>query len=336
VDDTARLGPWVRRFLLEHLIGERNLSVNTQRSYRDALALLIPFAARQTHKKVDELTVLDVSEKCVAGFLVDLEEARGCSISTRNQRLAAIHALSHFVALHSPEHIAWCQQIRAIPFKKCTKRLVTYLEKPEMDALLAAPDLKTAQGRRDHLILLFLYNTGARADEAAQLLIADLDLAQVPSRDFSSVKIRGKGNKERRCPVWPQTVKELTPAVGDRPSGEHVFLNRYGRPIPRFGIHGLVERYTRRISAKLPSVVAKRVSPHCIRHTTATHLLRAGVDINTIRAWMGHVSLNTTNIYAEVDLEMKAKALAHCEVKGVNPGRRWNEDKGIMAFLRKL
>jgi integrase len=169
---------------------------------------------------------------------------------------------------------------------------------------------------------------GARADEAAQLLIADLDLANVPSRNFSSVKIRGKGNKERRCPVWPQTAKELISAIDGRPSGEHVFLNRYGRPITRFGIHGLVERHTRRISANIPSVGVKRVSPHCI--------LRAGVDINTIRAWMGHVSLDTTNIYAEVDLEMKAKALAHCEVKGAKPVRRWNEDKGIMAFLRKL
>ena len=334
--DTTRLGPWVRRFLLEHLIGERNLSVNTQRSYRDTLALLIPFAARQVHKKVDELTMVDLSEKCVAGFLVDIEEGRGCSISTRNQRLAAIHALSHFVAIHSPEHIAWCQQIRAIPFKKCTKRLVTYLEKSEMDALLAAPDLRTAQGRRDHLMLLFLYNTGARADEAAQLLIADLHLAQAPSRELSSVKIRGKGNKERRCPVWPQTVKELIPAIDGRPSAEHVFLNRYGRPITRFGIHGLVERYTKRISARIPSLCVKRVSPHCIRHTTATHLLRAGVDINTISAWMGHVSLDTTNIYAEVDLEMKANALAHCEVKGAKPARRWNEDKGIMAFLGRL
>ena len=116
--DTARLGPWVRRFLLEYLIGERNLSVNTQRSYRDTLALLIPFAARQAHKKVDELTVLDVSEKCVAAFLVDLEEVRGCSTSTRNQRLAAIHALSHFVAIRSPEHIAWCQHNPRNPFQK--------------------------------------------------------------------------------------------------------------------------------------------------------------------------------------------------------------------------
>jgi integrase/recombinase XerD len=334
--DASKLGPWVRRFLLEHLIGERNLSVNTQRSYRDTFALLIPFVARQIHKKIDELSVVDVSEKCVVQFLDDIEKVRGCSSVTRNQRLAAIHALSHFVAVHSPENIAWCGQIRAVPFKKCVKRQITYLEKPEMDALLAAPDLRTAQGRRDHLMLLFLYNTGARADEAAQLHIRHLDLAAVPSRDLSSVRIQGKGNKERRCPLWPQTVKELLPAIAGRVSTEHVFLNRYGRPITRFGIHGMVERYTKRITGKIPSLGGKRVSPHCIRHTTATHLLRAGVDINTIRAWMGHVSIETTNIYAEVDLEMKAKALAHCEVKGAKSARRWNQDKGIMAFLRTL
>jgi site-specific recombinase XerD len=334
--DASKLGSWVRRFLLEHLIGERNLSLNTQRSYRDTLALLIPFAAGQAHKKVDALSVIDVSEKCVAQFLANLEEVRGSSTSTRNQRLAAIHAFSHFVAVHSPEHILWCEQIRAIPFKRCTKRVITYLEKPEMDALLAAPDLKTAQGRRDHLMLLFLYNTGARADEAAQLLIRDLELAQVPGRDLSSVKIRGKGDKERRCPVWPQTVAELRPAIDGRPSSEHVFLNRYRRPITRFGIYGLVERYTKKVGSQIPSLRTKRVSPHCIRHTTATHLLRAGVDINTIRAWMGHVSIDTTNIYAEIDLEMKAKALAHCEITGTKPGRRWAEDKGIMAFLRTL
>ena len=132
--DTGKPGSWVRRFLLEHLIGERNLSVNTQRSYRDTLALLIPFAAREAHKKVDELAVADVSEKCVGGFLANLEGTRGCAISSRNQRLAAIHAFSHFVAAHSPEHIEWCGQIRAIPFKKCTTKPITYLEKPAMDA----------------------------------------------------------------------------------------------------------------------------------------------------------------------------------------------------------
>jgi integrase/recombinase XerD len=148
--------------------------------------------------------------------------------------------------------------------------------------------------------------------------------------------VSSKGNKERRCPVWPQTTAELMSAIDGRKPGEHVFLNRFGRPITRFAIHGLVERYSQRIAARFPSLGGKHVSPHCIRHTTATHLLRAGVDINTIRAWLGHVSLNTTNVYAEIDLEMKAAALAHCEVKGTKPPRRWNEDKGIMAFLRGL
>jgi integrase/recombinase XerD len=336
MSDSAKLGPWVRRFLLEHLIGERNLSRGTQRSYRDTLAMLIPFAASKLHKAVEELTVEDLSAERVKMFLHDLEESRGCAISTRNQRLASIHSLARFVALHSPEHIAWCEEIHRVPFKKSTKTLVTYLEKPEMDALLAAPNRGTAQGRRDHLLLLFLYNTGARADEAAQLLVGDLDLAHAPTRDTSSVKIRGKGNKLRRCPLWPQTVNGLRPVVGDKAATEYVFLNRYGRPITRFGIHTLVERHAKQVANTLPGLTKKRVSPHTIRHTTATHLLRAGVDLNTIRAWLGHVSLATTNIYAEVDLEMKAKALALCEPAGPKRTKRWADDKGLMAFLRTL
>ncbi len=327
--DTRRLGPWVRRFLLEHLINERNLSRGTQRSYRDTLTLLIPFVARKARKSVDELDVVQVSADLVRMFLLDLEAGRGCAISTRNQRLAAIHSLARFVALHSPEHIAWCEEIRVIPFKKC------YLEKSEMDALLAAPNLKSAQGRRDHLLLLFLYNTGARADEAAQVLIGDLNLAHVPSRDHSSVRIRGKGNKLRHCPLWPQTVNELIPVLDGRGPTERVFLNRYGRPITRFGIHNLVKRYVQRVLRDQPSLATKRVSPHTIRHTSATHLLRSGVDINTIRDWLGHVSLETTNIYATVDLETKAKALAHCEPIEAKP-RPWSQDNGLMTFLRNL
>ena len=184
--------------------------------------------------------------------------------------------------------------------------------------------------------MLFLYNSGARADEAAQLRIADLDLSQTPERYQSSVEIHGKGNKLRRCPLWPQTVSELSTLVERRPLSDRVFLNRCGRPLTRFGIHTMIERYAKRVSKGMPSLLAKRVSPHTIRHTTATHLLRAGVDINTIRAWLGHVSLNTTNIYAEVDLEMKAKALAVCEVPTTKPVKRWREDAGLMAFLQTL
>ena len=336
MSDSAKLGPWVRRFLLEHLIGERNLSRGTQRSYRDTLAIFIPFTAGKVRKAVDQLKLEDLSAERVKMFLRDVEENRGCAISTRNQRLASIRSLARFVALHSPEHIAWCEEIRRIPFKKGMTQPVTYLDKPEMDAFLAAPNREIAQGRRDYLLLLFLYNTGARADEAAQLLIGDLNLANAPNRDSSSVTIRGKGNKLRRCPLWPQTANELIPVVSHRAATEHVFLNRYSRPITRFGVHALVERYAKRVSNSLPALTKKRVSPHTIRHTTATHLLRAGVDINTIRAWLGHVSLSTTNIYAEVDLEMKAKALAHCEPPVPKRTKRWADDKSLMAFLRAL
>lgn len=163
-----------------------------------------------------------------------------------------------------------------------------------------------------------------------------MTLPQVPERDVASVLIRGKGNKPRRCPLWASTVHELLPLIGKRDAAEHVFLNRRGQPLTRFGIHALVERYAAKVAAKLPSLAKKRVSPHTVRHTTATHLLRAGVDINTIRAWLGHVSLETTNVYAEVDLEMKAKALATCEIKEEKRKQRWHEDKGLMEFLKTL
>ena len=335
--DTAKLGPWVRRFLLEHLVGERNLARNTQRSYRDTLALFFPFIAGKVHKKVDQLDIDHVTAEHVRQFLQHLEETRGCSVTTRNQRLAVIRALAHFIGTRGPEHIEWCGQIRAIPFKRFAKTPVTYLEKAEMDALLAAPDRNTALGRRDYVLLLFLYNTGARADEAAQLNVGDLRLAHAPRRDHSSVQICGKGNKLRFCPLWPHTVRELAILIGDKASTEHVFVNRCGRPLTRFGIHTMVKRYADKVSTKMSGLAAKRVSPHSIRHTCATHLLRAGVDINTIRAWLGHVSLDTTNIYAETDLEMKAAALAHCEVKGSSKRtRRWRKDASLMAFLKSL
>ncbi|HTU17492.1 MAG TPA: tyrosine-type recombinase/integrase, partial [Gemmataceae bacterium] len=276
--DTSLLGPWIRRFLMEHLIGERNLSRNTQRSYRDTLRLFLPAVAQHSRKPIDRLAVTDLSAECVRQFLSGLEKKRGCAIATRNQRLAAIHALAGFIGLRAPELVEWCGQVRAVPFKKAPRPLITYLEKSEMDALLATPDLTTAQGRRDHALLLFLYNAGTRADETAQVRIGDLTLPQVPERDLASVLIRGKGNKARRCPLWAQTVRELATLVQGRGPSEHVFLNRCGQSITRFGIHTLVKRSAIRAVNLVPSLAGKRVSPHTIRHTTATHLLRSGVD----------------------------------------------------------
>src|SRR6266446_7142651 len=252
--DPSLLGPWVRRFLQEHLVGERNLSRNTQHSYRDALQLLLPAVARRARKGIDRLVVTDVSADRVRQFLSDLEEKRGCGIATRNQRLAAVHALARFIGLHVPELVEWCGQVRTVPFKKAPRALIPYLEKSEMDALLAAPDLTTAQGRRDHAVLQFLYNAGSRADETAQVRIGDLSLPQVPERDLASVLIRGKGNKPRSCPLWASTVSELLPLIGKRGASEHVFLNRRGQPLTRFGIHALVERYAARVAEKLPAM----------------------------------------------------------------------------------
>jgi integrase/recombinase XerD len=334
--DTNLLSPWVRRFLMEYLIGERNLAPNTQKSYRDTLRMLLPFAARESGKPIDRLEVVDLSSERIRAFLLELEEKRKCSVATRNQRLAAIHSLARFIGLHSPEHLQWCGELKNIPLKKASRPLVTYLEKPEMDALLAAPDQTREQGRRDHAVLLFLYNTGARADEVAHVQVGDLVLGRSPRREGASVLIHGKGNRPRRCPLWARTATILAGLTHGRGPETHAFLNRRGEPLTRFGIHTLVERYTAAVTNTMPAIAKKRMSPHTIRHTTATHLLRAGVDINTIRAWLGHVSLTTTNIYAEVDLQMKAQALALCEIKGGRAQKPWRSDAGLMAFLQAL
>jgi site-specific recombinase XerD len=294
--------------------------------------LLLPFLANKVGQAVERLTIDHLSADHVRAFLQHLEEERHCAITTRNQRLAAIHSLAHFIGMRCPEHIAWSSEIHHVPFKKSTQASMPYLEKDEIDAILGAPDRTTAQGRRDHRILLFLYNSGARADEAAQLIVGDLDLSWP-----ASARIVGKGNRIRQCPLWRITSDALTIAVDGRGSGERVFLNRCNRPITRFGIHTMVERYVSKVACQLPSLASKRVSPHTIRHTTAVHLLRAGVDINTIRAWLGHVSIDTTNVYAEVDLEMKGRALAKCDVgTPERQPRHWSKDRELMSFLRSL
>lgn len=323
------ISSWIKRFLLEFLISIRNLSKNTQQSYRDTFRLMLPFIANKIKKPIDKLLVEDIDPDAVKAFLSDVEKNRGCSLATRNQRLASVHAFAKFVGLNSPEFIEWCRQIQMIPFKKTKRTLITYLEKSEMDALLNSPNQQTEQGKRDYTLLLFLYNTGARADEVAQLIIENLNMPHAQKRDLSTVLIRGKGNKLRRCPLWQQTVNELSSLISGRDPSEHVFLNRCKQPLTRFGVHTMVRRYAKQI----PSIKNKRVSPHTIRHTTATHLLKAGVDINTIRAWLGHVSINTTNIYAEVDLEMKARALASCEIAEDKKPTHWRNNKDLMSFL---
>ena len=329
--DETLLGPWVRRFLLEHLVAERNLSRNTRASYRDTLALLLPFASKHGDRAIDRMSIEDLTPSIVRKFLDHLEQDRHCSGVTRNQRLATIRSLARFIGMRSPAHVAWCAEIRATPFKKTAKTVIGYLEKAEMDALLAQPDRRTPLGDRDHSLLLFLYNSGARADEAARLTIDHLQLGSQ-----SSVRLHGKGNKFRTCPLWPVTATSLSRLAVNRSKSDAVFLNRTNHPLTQFGIHRLVTHYAELASKTVPSLATKRVSPHIIRHTTAVHLLRAGVDINTIRAWLGHVSLDTTHVYAEVDMEMKAKALARVDITDLQTKPRPRALPSLMTFLKAL
>ena len=201
MNNREALGSWIRRFLMEYLVGERNLARNTQQSYRDAIRLLVVFTAAKAHKKVDELLIPDIDADLLRAFLRHIEEKRKCSVSSRNQRLAAIHALAGFIAERCPEYLDWCAQLRAVRSKRSAPKPVCYLDKPEIDALLEAPSAVTKLGCRDRALLLFLYNSGARAEEAAKLCIEDLSLHCGADGTLSSVCLHGKGGKLRICPL---------------------------------------------------------------------------------------------------------------------------------------
>ena len=325
------LGPWLRRFLAEHIVTERNLAPNTQKSYRDTFTLLLPFIGAKVRKSVDRLAVCDLTAARVLQFLAYLEAERGCSVPTRNQRLTAIRAFARFVASRDPALLEWSANVRAIALKKAAPQPIGWLGKAEMKALLKVPDGRTTRGRIEHGVLLFLYNTGARVSEATELAVGDLRIGRRDG-EHALVTLHGKGGKTRQCPLWPRTERALAQLVRGRTATDAVFLSRHGRAYTRFGVYRLV----RRCAERVPSLDGRRITPHLIRHTCACHLLQAGVDLNTIRAWLGHVSLDTTNIYAEIDIEMKARAMALCDAAQSGPDRPWKQNKGIMAFLGAL
>ena len=332
------IGPFVRRFLLEDVTADRNLSPHTRKSYRDCLRLLFEYLATNRGTDPTQVTVEQVDATQVRSFLCHLEDHRGNSIATRNRRLASLRSLFRFIARLEPELVDHAAQVCAIPDRKAPIPVMPYLTRQEVESLLAVPDRSTDQGQRDYGLLLLLYNTGARASEATGLTVGDLTLVGSPCARFL-----GKGGKRRLCPLWPRTVDTLRQILGTRldgPPHAPVFLSQRRQQLTRFGAYELVKRVTRRATCSTPSLAKKRVSPHTLRHSTAVHLLQAGVDINTIRAWLGHVSLETTNRYAEVDLETKARALQTCAESLSEPsagsGPSWHEDSDLMAFLASL
>src|SRR5712692_4869441 len=269
------LGPYIRRFLLEHVVADRNLSRNTQHNYRDGIRVLLRFMTDRHRIDPADLTVEHVTADVVREFLQYLVQERQNTAATLNQRVSVIHSLFRFIGRLVPELVERASQLQAVPLRRVDHPTVPYLEKPEIDALLATPDRRRRQGQRDYALLLFLYNTGARADEAARLTRGALDLGRP-----AFVRIMGKGRKVRLCPLWDHTVQILREFLGDRlqgPAEAPVFLNVRGQRLTRFGIYAVVKRLVARAATRMPSLKAKRVSPHSVRHATAVHLLRAGV-----------------------------------------------------------
>ena len=326
------LGSWIKRFLIEYLPTERNLAVNTLKSYRDCLTLLLPFVASRCGKTVERLRVEDLSADRVTAFLGHLERERGCSVQTRNQRLAAIRSFARYVSVRDAALVEWAGSIRAIPLKKTVRPRIAWLSTEDMEAMIAGPDRRSVTGRVEHALLLFLYNSGARATEAADLQVEDLHL---PERTGESARatIHGKGGKIRITPIWTRTAKALAALSGDRPPGcRSVFWSRHRKPYTRHGLIELVER----AAARVPALEGQKITPHVLRHSCACHLLRSGVDLNTIRAWLGHVSLETTNIYAEVDLKAKEEAMKSTSPDDAGDEPRWKTRGGLLEQLKAI
>ncbi len=325
----------LRSFFADHLPAVRGVSPHTVCSYRDACALLLRFFAERRGRPVVRLDFDDVRPKEIIAFLHHLESRRGNSASTRNARLAAIHSFARFVATTHPEQLELCQRIMAVPFKRARPRIVEYLEADEIAAILAAPERTTPDGRRDHALLLTLFNTGARVQELLDLRPADLQLVRP-----LQVRLHGKGRKDRFCPLWPRTAEVLRAFVAETrvdPTAP-LFRNHRAAPLTRFGVRYILRKYVRLASSSATTLAAKRVHPHVIRHTTAVHLLKAGVDMVTISHWLGHASVETTNRYAAVDLDMKRAAVAKARPVGkIDPAvAAWRRDATILSWLEAL
>lgn len=324
----------MRAFFYEWLVEQRNASVHTVRSYRDTWRLFLRFAAECGGKKVAQITLADLPASRVIAFLSHVERERGSTIGTRNCRLAAIRSFFSFVATKNPASIAQCVEILNIPVKRGPVSEPCYLDPAEVAAILAQPDRSTLEGMRDHALLSFLYNSGARIQEA-------LDLCPEAIRFDSPgcVRLHGKGRKERICPLWPETVLLLRKLLERQPRApdERMFVNRYGEPLSASGVRFKLAAYVKAAAAIAPMLPSKHVTPHSFRHATAVHLVSAGVDVTVIRSWLGHVSLDTTNHYARANLETKRKALERVGTPAtVGHPPSWKRDVSLLAWLDTL
>ena len=328
----AALGPLLQSFFTEHLISHRLASRQTVDGYRDTFRLLLEFLQRTRGKMPSALSVGDLDAPVVLDFLDYLEKERHNSVRSRNVRLAAVRAFFRLVALRDPASVNLATRLLAIPVKRTDRRLVHYLTRPEMDAVLAAPDRTQRTGQRDYALLLRMYNSGARVSEIASLRRRHIQIGAT-----SFLEIHGKGRKERNVPIWHRTARTLKTWLETcAPSAESpAFPNARGGPLSRDGVNYILKAAVRSAANASPSLSGKRVSPHVIRHTTAMHLLQSGVDIAVIALWLGHESIETTHGYLEADLKLKEKALQKLAPAG-QAAPRFQADDPLLAFLKTL
>jgi site-specific recombinase XerD len=321
-------------FFHDWLVRQRNVSHHTVLSYRDSWRLFLRFVAGAKKKSVAELGLSDLTAADVLAFLDNIEQVRRSSIGTRNCRLAALHSFFSFVADREPLVAAQSAAVLRIPTKQAPKPEICALEEDEITAILAQPDRSKIEGQRDHVLLAFLFNTGARIQEA-------LDLTPQALRLESPFQVRlfGKGRKERICPLWPETVELLKALLRRkaRREDDRIFVNRYGAPLGASGVRFKLKQYVVAAAKGVPSLAGKRVNPHRFRHSTAVSLVAAGVDITVIRSWLGHESLDTTNVYARANLETKRKALEKVD-PSVRPNKppRWKREAELLEWLNSL
>ena len=330
----STLAPMIEAFFTDRLQQQRHASPNTIAAYRDSFRLLLTFAKDDVRKAPAELALTDLDAPFIVRFLAHLENKRGNSIASRNARLAAVHSFFRYVALREPAHAGLIQRVLAIPHKRTEKKLVAFLTRPEFEALLASPDQATSLGRRDYALLLLAIQTGLRVSEMTALTLEDVRL----ERGAAHVRCRGKGRKERITPLTAQTVKALRASLRDRddaPSTSPLFLSRRRGPMSRDAVEHLVEVHRMRAAKKCPSLASKNVSPHVLRHTSAMVLLHAGTDRSTIALWLGHESIETTEIYLHADLATKERAIAKTAPPRTRQARYRPPDP-LMGFLQAL
>lgn len=329
---TATLPALVQQFFTDRLCAQMEASPNTIAGYRDTFRLLLRFASERTGRVPTKLKIEDLDSEQVGDFLAHVESERRNSARSRNTRLAAIRSFFRFVAMNEPAYMLHCQRILAMPSKRYVRRTVEFLDRAEMDALLAAPDRSTWVGRRDHAILIVALQTGLRASELVNLRRCDIVIGT-----GAHIRCEGKGRKQRCTPLRQETLKVLEVWLRERAGADSdpFFPTNRGTKLSRDALEGVVRKHTVSASRSCPSLVGKRVSPHVLRHSTAMELLYHGVDQSVIALWLGHESVETTQVYMHADLRLKEKALARITAPESNPGR-YRPNDTLLAFLESL